>query len=50
MTVLGAQEVEEGNQRGEGPSLEGVRALVACVEVEAEGSCCNLEVDRSGAS
>lgn len=37
VTVPGA--LEGGSQWVEGPSLEGVRGLAACVEAAAEGSC-----------
>lgn len=50
MTVLGAQGEGEGTQQVEGQFLEGVHGLVACVEAVVEGSCCNLEEDRLGAS
>lgn len=50
MTVLGAQEVEEGSQQAADLYLEGGRGLAACVGAVAEGSCCSLVEDRSAAS
>lgn len=50
VTVLGAQEVEEGSQQVGDLYLEGVRGLVACVGAAAGGSCCSLVEDRSEAS
>lgn len=47
-TVLEAQGVEEGTQWGEARSLEAVRGLAACAEVE-EGSCCIPVEGKSGA-
>lgn len=46
-TVLEAQGVEEGTQRGEARSLEVVRGPAACGEVE-EGSCCSPAEGTSG--
>lgn len=50
MTVLGAQEVEEGSQQVADLYLEGGRGLAACVGAVAEGSCCSLVEDRLAAS
>lgn len=50
MTVLGAQGVEEGTQQVGGLYLEGVRGLVACVGVGAEGNCCSQVGDMLVAS
>ncbi len=50
MTVLGAQEVEEGTQQAGDLYLAGVHGPAACVEAVAEGSCCNPVVDTLAAS
>lgn len=50
MTVLGAQEVEEGTQQVGDLYLEGVRGPVACVGAVGEDSCCSQVADTSAAS